>query len=56
MMKINADRRNYDVVVEEHENISNEVEDGNDVHVIVHDVGDVSDHDEKVPLLVESSP
>ena len=51
---VNADHRNDDAV--EHENISNEAEDGNDVHVIVHNVDDVSDDDENVPLLVELSP
>ena len=48
---INADRRNHDVVIDEHENLSNEAEHGNDAHVIVHSVEDVSDNDENVPLL-----
>ena len=34
-----------------HENISNETENGNDVHVIVHNIDDVIDNDENVPLL-----
>ena len=34
-----------------HENISNEAENGNDVHVIVHNIDDVIDNDENVPLL-----
>ena len=51
---VNGNRRDYDV--DEHENISNEAEDGDDVIVIVHNVDDVSDDDENVPLLVESSP
>ena len=34
-----------------YENISNETENGNDVHVIVHNIDDVMDNDENVPLL-----
>ena len=34
-----------------HENISNEAKNGNDVHVIVHNIDDVIDNDENVPLL-----
>ena len=52
---VHGDRRNYDVV-DEYEKISNEAEDGIDISVIVHNVDDVSDNDENVPLLVESSP
>ena len=48
---IKDDCRNHDVVIDKHENISNEAENGNDVHVIVHEVDDVNDHDENVLLL-----
>ena len=49
---INNGCRKHDVVVDEHENITNEAEDRNDVHVIVHNVDDINDDsDENVPLL-----
>ena len=48
---VNNDRRNFGFTVDGHENISNEAENGNDVHVIVHNIDNVIDNDENVPLL-----
>ena len=46
------DCRNHYVVVDQHENIPNEAEHGNDIAVIVYNVDDINnDNDENVPLL-----
>ena len=48
---VNNDHRNFGFTVDGHEDISHEAENEIDVHVIVHNIDDVNDHDENVPLL-----